>query len=173
MKTLQEILNDFNGSKIATIKEAKISHMIGADRATKIRLELLKLKRQKKENTPIDPFLIEEMKMVKQQNKEMRSRNGKILGLGKGTEMLKIHGARARELSKVPVVCPNCNTVGPLSNMKQFHFDKCLRTQGYSNEVIISKYKSGVSCSTISKESGISYGNTKLIVRKWKASNNI
>ena len=173
MKTLQEILNDFNGSKIATIKEAKISHMIGADRATKIRLELLKQKRQKKENTPIDPFLVEEMKMVKQQNKEMRSRNGKILGLGKGTEMLKLHNARARELSKVPTVCPNCDTVGPLSNMKQFHFDKCLRTKGYSNELIISQYKSGLAVSKIAQESGVSWSQTKLIIRKWKASNNI
>ena len=170
MKTLQEILDDFNGSKVASIKEAKISHIIGAERATKIRLELLRAKREQKQN---DPFLIEELKMLKQQNKEMRKRNGKLLGLGKGTEMLKLHGARARELSKVPVVCPNCNTVGPLANMKQFHFDKCVRVKGYSNEVIISKYKSGVSCSTISKESGISYPNTKLIVRKWKASNNI
>jgi len=170
MKTLQEILDDFNGSKVASIKEAKISHIIGAERATKIRLELLKAKREQKEN---DPFLIEELKMLKQQNKEMRKRNGKLLGLGKGTEMLKLHGARARELSKVPVVCPNCNTVGPLSNMKQFHFDKCVRVKDYSNEVIISKYKSGLSVSKIAEESNVSWSTVKVIVRKWKASNNI
>ena len=173
MKTLQEILDDFNGSKVASIKEAKISNIIGAERATKIRLELLRIKREEKENTPIDPFLIEEMKMLKQQHKEMKKRNGKLLGLGKGTEMLKLHGERGRELSKVPTVCPNCNTVGPLSNMKQYHFDKCVRTQGYSNELIISQHKSGLAVSKIAQESGVSWSQTKLIIRKWKTSNNI
>jgi|LakMenE01Jun11ns_1017448.scaffolds.fasta_scaffold9921100_2 hypothetical protein len=173
METLQEILDNFNKLKVAKVKEAKISHIVGAHRASQVRLELAKIRKQERENTPIDPFVIQQKEMAKMENKKMRVKNGKLLGSTKGAAMLKLHGDRGRELSKVPTICPNCNTVGPLSNMKQYHFDKCVRTKGYSNELIISQYKSQKSISKIAQESSVSKPQVKLIIRKWKASNNI
>lgn len=76
----------------------------------------------------------------------------------------------SREMSKVPTMCPNCQTIGPLSNMKQHHFDNCKRTCGYSDDMVINNHKMGMTAFSISKESGISYPQTKMIIRNYKKS---
>jgi hypothetical protein len=33
--------------------------------------------------------------------------------------------SEGRHVSQIKVTCPHCNKLGPLANMKQWHFDKC------------------------------------------------
>ena len=78
-----------------------------------------------------------------------------------------------REMSKVPTTCPNCNTVGPLSNMVQHHMDNCKRTVGYSDDLIIENYKIGKSVSQISKESNVSKPQIRLILNTYKKNGGV
>lgn len=92
---------------------------------------------------------------------------GKTLGSTVGKHNLTDY---SREMSKVPTMCPNCNTVGPLSNIRQHHMDNCKRTANYSDDLIIENHKRGMSASQISKDSNVSYPQTKMIIRNYKKS---
>jgi hypothetical protein len=163
MKTLQETLDEFGSSKIGQTKETVISHILGAQRASEIRLKLYEQRRLEKS---LDPKVAEEKKLKMEKHKQGQKERGKRLGeIGK-----KNLTDYSREMSKVPTTCPNCNTVGPLSNMRQHHMDNCKRTSGYSDDMVINNHKLGMTALLISKESGISYPQTKLIIRKYKNS---
>ena len=164
MNNLQDAINQFQSSKLGKIKETVLSHIAGAHRASEVRLKLWEERRIQREN---DPKVIEEKKLKMEKHKEYEKERGKILGKTKGKLNMTDY---TREMSKVPTTCPNCNTIGPLSNMKQHHFDNCKRTSGYSNDKVIQNYLDGVSPHIISQESGISYPQTKLIIRKYKKS---
>jgi len=97
-------------------------------------------------------------------NEKLKKR-GQILGSTVGKFNMTDY---TREMSKVPTMCPNCQTVGPLNNIRQHHMDKCKRVKGYSDSLIIENYKKGISLYQISKDSNVSYGQTKLIIRKYK-----
>jgi hypothetical protein len=157
-------LIDFQSSKLGKIKETVLSHIVGAHRASKVRLKLWEERRIQREN---DPKVIEEKKLKIEKHKEYEKERGKILGKTKGKLNMTDY---TREMSKVPTTCPNCNTIGPLSNMKQHHFDNCKRTSGYSDEKVIESYLNGMSIVNISKESVISCSQVKVIVRKYKKS---
>ena len=164
MKTLQELLDEFNETKLGKVKETVISHIVGAQRASEVRLKLYEDRRLEKES---DPKLIEEKKLKMEKHNEGQKKRGKTLGSTVGKFNLSDY---SREMSKVATTCPNCNTVGPLSNMRQHHFDKCKRVVGYSDLKVIENYNKGMSISTISKESGISRPQTGLITRNYKKS---
>ena len=139
MKTLQEILDEFNKTKLGQLNGGKLQqHINGTNVASRV-------------NTNVS---------------QLKSR-GKTLGSTVGKFNLTDY---SREMSKVSTTCPNCNTVGPLSNMRQHHFDKCKRVVGYSDLKVIENYNKGMSISTISKESGISRPQTGLIIRNYKKS---
>lgn len=99
-------------------------------------------------------------------HKRLKER-GKTLGSTVGKFNLTDY---SREMSKVPTMCPNCNTVGPLTNISQHHMDSCKRSVGYSDELIIENYKKGMSAYQISKDSNVSYSQTKMIIRNYKKS---
>jgi hypothetical protein len=164
MNNLQDAINQFQSSKLGKIKETVLSHMVGAQRASEVRLKLYEDRRKQKQN---DPKVLEEKKRKMEKHKEYEKEKGRILGKTKGKLNMTDY---TREMSKVPTTCPNCNTVGPLSNMKQHHFDKCKRTVGYSDEKVIESYLNGMSIVNISKESVISWSQVKVIVRKYKKS---
>jgi hypothetical protein len=98
-------------------------------------------------------------------NKSKMTERGKTLGSTVGKFNLTDY---SRDQSKVPTMCPNCHTVGPLSNIKQHHFNNCKRTVGYSDFIVIENHKKGMSAWSISQESGISYPQTKRIIRNYK-----
>ena len=98
-------------------------------------------------------------------DKEKLKTRGKRLGSTVGKFNMTDY---TREMSKVPTMCPNCNTVGPLCNMRQHHFDNCKRTKDYSDDLIIENHKKGLSANQISKDSNVSYAQTKLIIRNYK-----
>jgi hypothetical protein len=98
-------------------------------------------------------------------DKEKLKTRGKRLGSTVGKFNMTDY---TREMSKVPTMCPNCLTVGPLCNMRQHHMDKCKRVKDYSDSLIIENYKKGISVYQISKDSGVSYSQTKLIIRNYK-----
>ena len=98
-------------------------------------------------------------------DKEKLKTRGKRLGSTVGKFNMTDY---TREMSKVPTMCPNCYTVGPLCNMRQHHFDKCKRTVGYSDDLIIENHKKGLSAGQISRDSKVSYPQTKLIIRNYK-----
>jgi hypothetical protein len=100
-------------------------------------------------------------------DKERLKQRGKKLGSTVGKLNLTDY---SREMSKVPTMCSNCNTVGPLSNMRQYHMSKCKRTVGYSDNLIIENHKKGMSAFQISKDSNVSYSQTKMILRNYKKS---
>jgi hypothetical protein len=162
MKTLQDILNKFNESKLGKTKETVLSHMVGVQRANEVRLKLYEDRRLEKES---DPKFIEEKELRIKEHKEYEKKNGKKLGQTVGKFNMTDY---TREMSKVPTMCPNCNTIGPLSNMVQHHMDNCKRTLGYSDSKVIESYLSGKVCSKISIESGISHPQVNVIVRKYK-----
>jgi hypothetical protein len=163
MKTLQEILDEFAQTKLGKVKETVISHIVGAQRASEVRLKMWEERRLEKES---NPKFIEEKKLKMEKHKEGQKERGKRLGeIGK-----KNLTDYSREMSKVPTTCPNCNTVGPLSNMRQHHMDNCKRTTGYSDDLIIENHKTGMTASQISKDSNVSYAQTKLIIRKYQKS---
>jgi hypothetical protein len=164
MNNLQDIINQFQSSKLGKIKETVLSHMVGAQRASEVRLKLYEDRRIQKQN---DPKVIEEKKLKMEKHKESEKKRGKILGKTRGKFNLTDY---SRKMSKVPKMCPNCHTVGPLSNMKQHHFDNCKRTSGYSDEKVIESYLNGMSIVNISKESVISWSQVKVIVKKFKKS---
>jgi hypothetical protein len=95
---------------------------------------------------------------------KMRER-GKRLGQTVGRYNMTDY---SREMSKVATVCPRCGTIGPLSNIRQHHFDNCKRVVGYSDNLIIENNKKGMSAFQISKDSNVSYAQTKSIIRKYK-----
>ena len=171
MKTLQELLDEFNETKLGKVKETVISHIVGAQRACEVWVKLCEDRRLEKES---DPKLIEEkklkaeeMKLKKIVNKENLKTRGKTLGSTKGKLNMTDY---TREMSKVPTMCPNCQTIGPLSNMKQHHFDNCRRITEYSDNKVIESYLNGMSLASISRESGISQAQVKVIVGKYKKS---
>jgi len=100
-------------------------------------------------------------------DKSKLQEKGRNLGKTKGKLNMTDY---TREMSKVPTTCPNCNTVGPLSNMKQHHFDNCKRTVGYSDDKVIENHLKGFTAWSISQEAGISYPQTKMIIRNYKKS---
>ena len=169
MNNLQDALNQFNETKLGKVKETVISHILGAQRASEVRLKLYEDRRVQKQNDPKvieeNKLKSEEMKLKKIVNKEKRKERGKTLGSTKGKLNMTDY---TREMSKVPTMCPNCNTVGPLCNMRQHHMDKCKRTVGYSDDLIIENHKKGLTASQISRDSNVSYPQTKLIIRNYK-----
>ena len=54
--------------------------------------------------------------------------------------------------------------------MKQHHFDNCRRITEYSDNKVIESYLNGMSLASISRESGISQAQVKVIVGKYKKS---
>jgi len=72
--------------------------------------------------------------------------------------------------SKEEVICPNCFTRGPRCSMMKFHFDKCHRTQGYSNEMMIKRYQEGISLLNISREVNVTKSTVERIVGIYKKS---
>ena len=100
-------------------------------------------------------------------NKSKMIERGKRLGSTVGKFNLTDY---SREMSNVLTICTNCLTIGPLSNMKRHHFDKCKRPIGYSDLKVIDNHIKGMSALSISKESGISYPQTKMIIRNYKKS---
>ena len=171
MNNLQDAINEFQSSKLGKTKETVLSHIVGAQRASEVRLKLYEDRRIQKQN---DPKIIEDKKLREEEkklkkiaNKEKQKESGRNLGKTKGKLNMTDY---TREMSKVPTMCPNCQTIGPLSNMKQHHFDKCKRTPNYSDDLIIENYKNGLSIAQISKNSNVSWSQTKLIIRKYKKS---
>jgi len=164
MENLQDALNQFSQTKLGKVKETVISHIVGAQRASEVRLKLYEDRRLEKES---DPKLIEDKKLKMEKHKEGQKKRGKTLGSTVGKLNLTDY---SREMSKVPTMCPNCNTVGPLSNMVQHHMDKCRRITGYSDNKVIESYLNGMSLASISRESGISPAQVKVIVGKYKKS---
>ena len=77
------------------------------------------------------------------------------------------------EINPIGDTCPNCSFTGDKKTLSQYHFNRCKRTKGYSNEKVIERYLSGVSAKEISLESNISIAPTFTIIKKWKTSNNI
>ena len=139
MKTLQEILDEFNKTKLGQLNGGKLQqHINGTNVASRVNTNVSRLKSM-----------------------------GKTLGSTVGKFNLTDY---SREMSKVSTTCPNCNTVGPLSNMRQHHFDNCKRTVGYSDNLIIENHKKGMSASQISQDSNVSYPQTKSIIRNYKKS---
>lgn len=98
-------------------------------------------------------------------DKERLKERGKLLGKTFGKFNLSDH---SREMSQVPTLCPNCGTVGPLSNMVQHHMDNCKRTTNYSNQTIIDNFVNGMSMSQIANDSNVSYSQVKSIIRDYK-----
>ena len=162
MNNLQDALNQFNKTKLGKVKETVISHILGAQRASEVRLKLYEDRRVQKQN---DPKLIEEKKLKMENHRNNQKERGKTLGSAWGKLNMTDY---TREMSKVPTMCPNCNTVGPLCNMRQHHFDNCKRTKDYSDDLIIENHKKGLSANQISKDSNVSYAQTKLIIRNYK-----
>jgi hypothetical protein len=162
MNNLQDALNQFNETKLGKVKETVISHILGAQRASEVRLKLYEQRRLEKQ---ADPNLIEEKKLKMENHRNNQKKRGKTLGSTKGKLNMTDY---TREMSKVPTMCPNCNTVGPLCNMRQHHMDKCKRTVGYSDDLIIENHKKGLTASQISRDSNVSYPQTKLIIRNYK-----
>jgi hypothetical protein len=64
------------------------------------------------------------------------------------------------------VVCPTCKSVGSKSVMKSIHFENCVRPSGYSNQVIVDKYVSGIAPSDISLECNITTTSVRRILAK-------
>jgi DNA invertase Pin-like site-specific DNA recombinase len=67
------------------------------------------------------------------------------------------------------ITCPNCGTTGKLGGMKSTHFNKCMRPKGYSNQVIVEKFKKGILPSEISKECGISATSVRRVLQRCDA----
>ena len=152
MNNLQDALNQFNETKLGKVKETVISHILGAQRASEVRLKLYEDRRVQKQNDPKvieeNKLKSEEMKLKKIVNKEKRKERGKTLGSTKGKLNMTDY---TREMSKVPTMCPNCK-----------------RTVGYSDDLIIENHKKGLTASQISRDSNVSYPQTKLIIRNYK-----
>jgi hypothetical protein len=64
------------------------------------------------------------------------------------------------------VVCPTCKSVGSKSVMKSIHFENCVRPSGYSNQVIVDKYVSGLAPSHIALECNITCTSVRRILAK-------
>jgi hypothetical protein len=70
--------------------------------------------------------------------------------------------------SQEEVICPNCFTRGSRSSMMKFHFDRCHRTQGYSNETMIKRYQEGISLLNISREANVTKSTVERIIGIYK-----
>jgi transposase len=103
-------------------------------------------------------------------DKEGLKQRGKTLGSTVGKLNMTDY---SREMSKVPTTCPNCNTIGPLSNMVQHHMDNCKRTVGYSDNLIIENYIKGMSSSQISKDANVSQSQIKVILNLHKENGGV
>jgi hypothetical protein len=146
MQSLQDILNNFNSSKLAKLPEGKLRQtMVGINLSNNRegiedkRLQAVKNSIAIKENCR-NQFLI---------------RGHKLIEAGK-------------EYSQKKVTCPHCNTVGPQGNMIKFHMDKCKRTAGFSDDKIYELHLQGLKNFEICKLSGLKRDTLSRIIIKYK-----
>ena len=146
MNSLQDILNNFNNSKLAKLPEGKI-------RQTMVGLKLAK-NRNAGENKRINA--IKNSIAVKENcRNQFLIRGHKLIEAGK-------------EYSQKKVTCPHCNTVGSQNNIIQFHMDKCKRTAGFSDDKIYELHLQGLRNFEICKLSGLKRDTLSRIIIKYK-----
>lgn len=146
MQTLQDILNNFNNSKLANLPEGKL-------RQTAVGLKLVN-RSEAAENKRLEGV----------KNSIAIKENCRKQALVR----LKEHQEYMRIWSKTKITCPHCHTVGPQGNMLKFHMDKCKRTAGFSDDKIYELHLQGFRNFEICKMSGLKKDTLSLIIKKYK-----
>jgi hypothetical protein len=147
MQSLQDILNNFNSSKLAKLPEGKLRQkMVG-----------------------INLFNNREGVV---ENKRLKAVKNSIVIKENARKNYSIHGPKfiqaGKEYSQKKVTCPHCNSVGPQGNMIKFHFDKCKRTAGFSDDKIYELHLQGLRNFEICKLSGLKKDTLSRIIIKYK-----
>lgn len=146
MQSLQDILDNFNSSKLAKLPEGKL-------RQTMVGINLYE-NREKSEDKRKES--IRNSIAVKENcRNQFLIRGHKLIEAGK-------------EYSQKKVTCPHCNTVGPQGNMIKFHMDKCKRTAGFSDDKIYELHLQGLKNFEICKLSGLKRDTLSRIIIKYK-----
>jgi hypothetical protein len=146
MQSLQDILNNFNSSKLAKLPEGKL-------RQTMVGINLFNNREG-----------IEDKRLQAVKNSIAIKENCRNQFLIRGHKLIEA----GKEYSQKKVTCPHCNTVGPQGNMIKFHFDKCKRTAGFSDDKIYELHLQGLRNFEICKLSGLKRDTLSRIIIKYR-----
>ena len=142
MKTLQELLDEFNKTKLGKMKEGKIRQSV---------VGMSQIKNIVKD----DLFELKRRNGVKSSSKLIEN----------GTKQPSIVNQRARENK---VCCTNCGTSGKKTLMNIYHFKNCKRPIGFSDDKMYELHLKGYKNLDIAKMSNLKANSVCKILKKFK-----